>query len=185
VKIPPVLAVPLLLSFLIAACAPDPQPVARNAEGGNHSPSFSAAAYAKAIKPPGGFSGRRVPSYDFGENEPDSYAPQRSKARSGSIYSTDYSVDRTLGGNTRVSDRFGNSSTFDQTLGGSLRSTSNTGRVNTYSQPLGGGYKATSSGGTTYQAEQNLGGGYRMTGSNGTNYQRTQMLGGGYRYDPN
>ena len=176
-KLSPVLAVPLLLSFLIAACAPDRQSVARTATAGGSS-------YMSSASPTLGI-GRRVPSNDSGENEPDSYAPQRSKARSGPIYSTDYSVDRTLGGNTRVSDQFGNSSTFDKTLGGSLRSTSNTGRVNTYSQPLGGGYKATTSGGTIYQAEQNLGGGYRMTGSNGTNYQRTQMLGGGYRYDPN
>jgi hypothetical protein len=101
----------------------------------------------------------------------------------GSIYSTDYTVDNTLGGNTRISDRFGNSTTFDKTLGGNLRATSNTGKTTTFSQNLGGGYSATSSGGTTYRADQNLGGGYRVNGSDGSRYQGTQMLGGGTRYD--
>ena len=192
VKSPPLLAVTLLLSFLLSACAPDPQTATRTAGSrgisygggflGQDAPTYGSSYLGSGSSSIG--TGRGFPSYAAGESNSGSYSTPRSRARSGSIYSTDYSVDRTLGGNTRVSDRFGNSSTFDQTLGGSLRSTSNTGQVTTYSQPLGGGYKATTSGGTTYQAEQNLGGGYRVTGSDGSRYQRTQMLGGGYRFDP-
>jgi hypothetical protein len=135
-----------------------------------------APTYQRATSQPVQY-GFGTPSITSSESPARSFTPRRT------TYSSDYNVDQTLGGNTRVSDRWGNSSTFDHTLGGDLRSTSNTGQVTTYSQNLGGGYKATTSGGTTYQREQTLSGDYRVTGSDGSSYSRTQVLGGGYRYD--
>lgn len=98
-------------------------------------------------------------------------------------FSTDYTTSRTLGGNTRISNRYGSSTTFSQNLGGGYSSTSNSGRRTTYTQSLNGGYEARTSRGTTYRTEQTLGGGYRVRGSDGSTTTRTQMLGGGYRYD--
>lgn len=122
---------------------------------------------------------------DYSNLGGNNYSSTALRSPSRTFHSSDYRTERTLGGNTRVSDRYGNSSVFEKNMnGGGYRSTSNTGRTTQYSQNLSGNWEAKTDRGTTYRAEKNLGGGYNITGSDGTRYQRTQTLGGGYRYDP-
>ena len=173
----------LFLALLLPACTPIP----------GYEPSDYATASDYQIAP---IYQPSTPSYSI--HSPDHYTfdaggfpeqesggqilAQRSRGAPSTTFSSDYHVDQTLGGNTRVSDRWGNSTTFDQNLDGSLRSTSNNGRTMTYSQSLNG-YEARSSDGTTYRPRQNLGGGHTIEGSDGSSYTRTQTLGGGYRYE--
>ncbi len=160
-KVPSLLIVSLM-GILFTACVPTPGDGGRADYGYLQSAGFhpSGSPSSSASYLPAGSN-----NYSFGSPGGSSPASNPSRIQSGggypsTTYSSDYKVDRTLGGNPRVSDRWGNSTTYEQALGGGYRSTSNTGETMTYSQTLGGGLRATSSSGTTYQGRQTLGGGY-------------------------
>ena len=117
----------------------------------------------------------------YNDNDTPSYASRSSRSRS-TLYESDLSYSKPLGGGLRATDRYGRSTTLERPLGGGYRTTSDSGYKVDWDQNLGGGYSGRDSRGTTWQTEQTLGGNRRVSGSNGKSYTREQTLGGGYRW---
>ncbi|MEK7954428.1 hypothetical protein [Luteolibacter soli] len=121
----------------------------------------------------GSSSGYEAPSY-----------VSRSRSRGPStVYESDYSYGKTLGGTYQATNRHtGATTSVERPLGGGYRTSSSSGSSVDWNQNLGGGYTGRDSGGGSWSTGQNLGGQRTVTGSNGRTYTREQTLGGGYKW---